>query len=468
MTSENCAKPQGRTLKMKHHKLFIFHLTAFVLLLQNSVVAVAAPTIQHWETGNGARVYFVPAPELPMVDIEVIFDAGGARDGDKGGIAQLTNGLLDQGAGKLNADQIAEHFENLGAQFGASSHRDMAVVSLRSLTDPQLLQPALETFALILREPTFPADSLERIRNQMLIALQGELQSPGAIANKAFYKALYGDHPYASPVLGTEDSLKALSRNEVVAYHKRYYVARNAVVAIVGALDRAATEKLVNSLMSGLSAGKAAPPLPNVAPLKEAQSIHIDYPSTQTHVLIGQPGMTRDDPDYFALYVGNHMLGGSGLVSRISEEVREKRGLSYSAYSYFTPMRDKGPYTLGLQTRNDQTEEAIKVLRETLQHFIDEGPTKKELKASKQNITGGFPLRISSNSKIVQNLAAIGFYNLPLDYLDTFNAHVEAVTIEQIRDAFKSHVHPDKMVTVTVGPSTDAGTNVSTDTSSAP
>ena len=382
----------------------------------------------------------------------MIFDAGSARDGDKGGLAQLTNSLLDQGAGKLNADEIADRFEGLGAQFGTSSYRDMAVTSLRSLTDPKLLQPALETYAEILHEPTFPADSFERVRNQMLIALQGQQQSPGDIADKAFYKALYGDHPYASPVLGTDESLKALRREDVIKFHHQYYVAHNAVIAIVGALDRTAAETLVNNLVKGLAAGDAPAPLPAVTPLTTARSIHIDYPSTQTHVLIGQPGMARGDPDYYVLYVGNHILGGSGLVSRISDEVREKRGLSYSAYSYFFPMRDEGPFILGLQTRNEKTAEAIDVMRETLQKFIEEGPTEKELKASKQNITGGFPLRISSNSKIVDNLSAIGFYNLPLDYLDTFNSRIEAVSIDQIKDAFTRRVHPDKMVTVTVGP----------------
>jgi len=437
------------------HKLYSLHLLFAVICLSIVPVSIyAAPAIQHWTTANGARVYFVPSPELPMVDVQVIFDAGGSRDGDKEGIAQLTNNMLDEGAGKLNADEIAERFENLGAQFGTSSHRDMAVTSLRSLTDPKLLQPALETYALILHDPTFPQDSFDRVRNQMLISLQAQQQSPGSIASKAFYKALYDDHPYASPILGTEDSLNELDRDDAIDFHKRYYVARNAVVAIVGALDRAGTEALVDTLVSALPAGEAPLPLPKVKPLTDAVSVHIDFPSTQTHVLIGQPGMTRDDPDYYPLYVGNHILGGSGLVSRISDEVREKRGLSYSAYSYFTPMRYKGPFTLGLQTRNEQTQEAISVMRETLQDFIDDGPTEKELKASKQNITGGFPLRISSNGKIADNLSSIGFYNLPLDYLDTFNDHVDAVTVEQIKAAFKNRVHPDKMVTVTVGPGT--------------
>jgi zinc protease len=161
--------------------------------------------------------------------------------------------------------------------------------------------------------------------------------------------------------------------------------------------------------------------------------------------------MRRGDPDYLPLYVGNHILGGSGLVSRISDEVREKRGLSYSAYSYFVPMRVAGPFTLGLQTRNENRAEALAVLRQTLARYVGEGPTDEELLAAKKNITGGFPLNIDSNSDILGYIAMIGFYGLPLDYLDTFNQRVEAVTAAQIRDAFARRVHPERMVTVTVG-----------------
>lgn len=414
-------------------------------------IAHAAPAIQHWQTSNGAAVYFVPAGELSMVDVQVVFDAGAARDGDRPGIAQLTSALLDDGAGALDADQIAERLEGLGAQLGTHSHRDMAVVSLRSLAQEEYLGPAVDTLALILRSPSFPAEALERERRRLLVALRSEQQSPGDLASKAFYRAIYRDHPYASHLLGTPESLQELKRSDVQSYHRRYYVARNAVVAVVGALDREGAEELAEALTARLPAGEPAAPLPAVPPLKEARRIHEDYPATQTHVLVGQPGMTRDDPDYFPLYVGNHVLGGSGLVSRISEEIREKRGLSYSAYSYFTPMQAEGPYTLGLQTRNEQTPQALRVLRETLEAFIQDGPTPEELEASKKNITGGFPLRLSSNRKIVNNLAMIGFYDLPLDYLDRFPERVEAVNLSEIRDAFQRRVHPERMVTVTVG-----------------
>lgn len=429
----------------------LFYVLLLALGLLFSFTVSANPEIQQWTTGNGARVYFVAAPELPMVDIRVVFDAGSARDDKRPGLAMLTNGMLEEGAGKLSADDIAARFDSLGTRISTSSERDMAVASLRSLTKPSLLDPAIDTFALLLSQPTVPADALERVRKQMLIGLQAEQQSPGDIARKAFYHTLYGSHPYGIHPSGTVASIKAMTRKDVLGFHHRYYVGRNAVVAIVGAVTRDEAAHLAEQAVGKLPAGEAAPALPPVSPLKQAAEKHFQYPSAQSHVLMGQPGVYRGDPDYFPLYVGNHILGGSGLVSRLSDEVREKRGLSYSVYSYFLPMRKKGPFVLGLQTRTASTAEALKVLRQTLDRFTKEGPTQEELQAAKKNITGGFPLKIDSNSDILGYIAMIGFYRLPLNYLDTFNRHIESVTTEQIRNAFARRVHPDKMVTITVG-----------------
>jgi zinc protease len=327
----------------------------------------------------------------------------------------------------------------------------MAVVSLRSLTDPELLAPALDTFATLLAQPDFPDTALERVRQQMLVALEQERQDPAAQARNAWYRAVYGDHPYAVPTLGTPESVNALTREQVVAFQRRFYVARNAVVAIVGDLDRGQAEALADQVIGGLPAGEPAPPLPPVAALSAPRSVTVAFPSAQTHVLVGQPGIDRGDPDYFPLYVGNHILGGGGFTSRLTREVRDDRGLSYSVYSAFVPMRARGPFLLGLQTRNDQAGEALTVLNGVLDKFVAEGPTAAELEAAKRNITGGFPLRIDSNANIVEYLALIGFYRLPLDYLDTFNDRVEAVTAAQVRAAFAHRVHPDRLVTVTVG-----------------
>jgi len=428
-----------------------------ILALFGSAAALAGPQIQHWTTANGARVYFVPAPELPMIDLRVIFDAGAARDGSDGGVALLTNALLAEGAGGMDANTIAERFESVGARFSSSAHRDMATVGLRSLSDPAYLEPALATLVAILTRPEFPRDAFKRERNRMLIGLQQRKQSPGAIADEAFYKAVFGDHPYAGQPSGSEETVKALTPDKLRAFYQRYYVGRNAVVAIVGDLDRAAAEALAERIIGQLPAGEPAPQLPLVKALAGPETVSIEHPSMQTHILVGAPGMTRDDPDYFPLYVGNHILGGSGLVARLSNEIREKRGLAYSAYSYFRPMRRKGPYTLGAQTRNESAAETLAVMREVLATFVTEGPSEEELEAAKKNITGGFPLRISSNKKIIDYIGMIGFYSLPLDYLDTFNAKVQAVTVADVKDAFQRRVHPDSMVTVLVGGEGRAG-----------
>ncbi len=426
-------------------------LLVLLSLLLVSSLSIAGPKIEQWKTKNGARVFYVNAPQLPIVDLRIVFDAGSARDADKPGLAALTNSLLDEGTGTLNADQVAEQFEGIGAQFGASSLRDMAVVSIRSLNDKVTLDKALDLFSNVVAKPTLPEESFQRNRKAMLVGLKVAKQRPNSIASKAYYKQVFGDHPYAIDGSGTEESLTAMKRQDVIDYHGRYYVANNAVIAIVGAVSRADAAKLAEKVTSRLAAGEAAATLPKVKPLTAATTKRIKHKSQQTHILVGQPGMHRGDPDYITLYVGNHVLGGSGLVSRLSEQVREQRGLAYSAYSYFSPMREDGPFTMGLQTKNSQADEALALLNKIIKEYVENGPTEQELKRSKQNITGGFALRVDSNKKIVEYIAMIGFYGLSLDYLDTFNDRVEAVTVEKIKDAFKRRIHPDKLVTIMVG-----------------
>ena len=424
-------------------------LGAGLLLLAGP--ALATPQIQTWQTSNGARVLFVAATELPMVDLRVVLDAGSARDGDKPGLASMTAAMLSQGARDWNADTIALRMENVGAELSSSADRDLFEVGIRSLTQPKALDTALETLAGILASPTFESDDLERLRQNTLIALRQEQESPRTVAQKALYRAVFGDHPYASDPSGTEASVRALTREDLAAFHRRHFTGANALVAIVGDLDRAAAETLAERVVAALPAGERPAPLPEVTELAEGAMERIAFPSSQTTVLAGQPGMRRGDPDYFALYLGNHILGGSGLVSLLMEEVREKRGLSYSTYSYFLPLAQPGPFLMGLQTRNDQADQAREVMIETLRRFVTEGPSEEELAAAKKNLTGGFPLRIASNSNIIGYLGVIGFYGLPLDYLDRFIERIESVDAAQIRDAFARRVHPDRLAIVTVG-----------------
>ena len=429
-------------------------LSAGLLLLlvwQFAGPALASPDIQHWQTAKGARVYFVPATELPMVDVNITFAAGSARDGEHAGAAHMTSILLDKGAAGMNADEIARRIESLGAQLSTDSARDMASVELRTLSDAAHLEPALAIMADVVGRPDFNKGDFERERERTVIGIRRSEQSPATVAGNEIFQLTYGEHPYASRPTGTEEDIRAITLDAVKDFYEKYYVARNAVIGIVGDLDRKQAEQLAEQVAAGLEAGERVVKLPSVPAPASGSLKRLAHPSTQSHVRMAAPGVHRGDPDYYTLYVGNHVLGGSGLVSRLSEEIREKRGLSYSVGSYFAPMEQDGPYLFSLQTRNDQVDEALEVMRDTLVKFVDKGPTEDELIASKKNITGGFALRIDSNSKILGYLVMIGFYDMPLDYLDTFNDRIEAVTREQIVDAYRRRVDPERMQTVIVG-----------------
>lgn len=428
-------------------------LIAATLLALASVNAFAALDIQHWKTDNGARVYFVETHQIPMVQFAVGFDAAGARDpADRYGLASLVNTLMDDGAGGMDEETVAEKLAAVGARYSGQSARDQSILELKVLSDPAYLDPAVDVFANIIGEPDFPAGALERERQRTLVGIEQSKQSPRDVAQRVFYTRLFPDHPYGHMPEGNADSVKRITRDDLVSFHERYYTGANAVIAIVGDLSRARAEQAAAKIVGLLPEGQAAAPLPEVGNREEGLSVHEQFPSQQSHLLLGQPGMSRGDPDYFPLYVGNHILGGSGLISRLSVEIREDRGLAYSVYSYFVPMQRRGPYVLGLQTKNSQAGNARRIALETVQRFIDEGPSADELEAAKNNITGGFPLRIDSNEQIANNLLNIAFYDLPLDYLDTYPDKVSAVSVEDIRDAFRRRVDPQQWVQVRVGP----------------
>jgi len=427
------------------------NIALFIISICLSSMSFAAPKIQHWMSDNGLAVYYVHVPELPMMDLRLTFDAGSARDGDKLGVAGMTVAMLDKGTKDFNADQIAEAFESVGAEFSAGSARDMAWISLRTLTLAEQQHSAMKTWLDVIKNASFPEKDFKRLVKQSLVGLEAEKQSPAAIASKAFYKNLYGNHPYANPQNGNEETIKAMHVEDLKAYYSRYFVAKNGQLAIVGSIDRSAAEALAKKVASVLPAGAKAPAIPTVKPLTESKVVRIEFPSSQSHVMIGQPGTKRGDKDYFALYLGNHGLGGSGFTSRLMKEVRVKRGLSYSVYSYFISMREQGPFLLGLQTKNSQVDEAVKVASDVVKNFQKNGPSEAQLQASKTNITGGFPLRTASNDDIIGYIAMIGFYGLPLDYLDTFTATIDKISRKDVIDAYTRRLHPDKFLTVIVG-----------------
>jgi zinc protease len=424
----------------------------FVLAASLAAPAAAILPIQHWQTSGGARVYFVENRDLPMLDLSVEFPAGAAYDRpEKSGTAAMVNRLLRAGADGMSEDEIARRIADVGAQLSARFDADRAGLQLRTLSSARERSEAIGLFARILSAPEFPQAVLEREKVRLIGALKEADTKPDTLAGLAFSRLLYREHPYAQRLSGEVATVERLAREDLVAFYQRHYAARYAVVALIGDVTRAQAEAIAEQVTRGLPRTQAPEPeLPPVAALPAGVTRVIEHPASQAHLLVGAPGMRRDDPDYFPLFVGNYVLGGGGFVSRITEEVRQKRGLAYSAYSYFSPLRREGPFVIGMQTRRDQAAEALEVVRATLADFVREGPSAEELEAAKKNIIGGFPLRIDSNRKIHEHLALIGFYRLPLTYLEDFVKNVERVTREDIRDAFRRRIDPARMVTVVV------------------
>ena len=414
-----------------------------------SPMASAVLPIEHWTTARGARVYFVRADTIPMLDVNIDFDAGARRDPpDRIGVAGFTAGLLGRGVEGLDEAALAERWADLGAVRGGGAGDDRASVSLRTLSSARERDAAIDLLARLVSRPTFPEAVLARERDRSIQSLRDALVRPEVIAQRTFSSLLYGSHPYAR--LQTPESVAAVQRDDLVAFHRAHYGARGAVVSLIGAISRVEAEAIAERLTRDLPEGQAPALLPAVLP-PPAVERRIAHPATQSHLLMGVPALTRDDPDYFPLLVGNYILGGGGFVSRLTHEVRERRGLSYSVYSALTPRLQAGPFVIGLQTRKEQTDEALQVVRATLAEFLSRGPTEDELKAAQQNLVGGFALRIDSNRKILDNLAGIGWYRLPIDELEQWTRRVEAVTAAQIREAFARKIHPDRLVTVVVG-----------------
>ncbi|ADV01168.1 insulinase family protein [Alicycliphilus denitrificans] len=418
--------------------------------------------IQHWTEPSGARVWLVESPAIPMVDVQVDFDAGARRDpAPQAGLAAAAALMSSKGVEAGGADEpaldendLGEAWADLGASLEAGAERDGLVFSLRSLTEPDLLERAARLAARQLGQPSFAQNVWQRERARWTAAIKEADTRPGTVATKAFAAAVYGGHPYGQRP--TAQTLANIEAADLQAFHARYLQACRARVSIVGALTRAQAQQLVQTLLSRLPAPPSAdcaplPAVPEVQPLEKAVQEDIPFASAQAHVLIGQPGFVRRDPDFLALLVGNHILGGGGFTSRLTNEVREKRGLSYSVGSSFSPGLNAGAFVVGLQTRPDQAAQAVRVTRDVLKRFVEEGPTEAELRAAKDNLIGGFALRIDSNRKLLANVVNIAWNGLPLDYLEHWTDRVQALTVADIRAAFQRKLQPARMVTVVVG-----------------
>ncbi len=426
-------------------------MRVLVLLLLFVSSAQAELDIKHWTTPEGAKVFFAQTKGLPILDIQLNFDAAASRDGDQFGLASLTSALFGTATQYHNEEQIINAFEAVGAQFSTSSLKDMSIVSLRTLTRQPILKKSLNIFTEVIAQPSFEQTYLTREKRQTLRAIEAAKQSPASVASLAFNQAVFSDHPYAHPKIGTQETISQISLKDIKRHYQQYYVAKNLTIALVGDISKVQAKQIARQISHGLNVGKKAKVNSIVLPLEQLQTIHIEFPSKQTHLLIGQAGINRSHPDYYPLYLGNHIFGGSGLTSILSDEIREKKGLAYSAYSYFTKMQSNGFFMMRMQTKNSQTKEAKKIAIRTLKYFITHPMTQQQLQDGKDNIIGGFALETASNANILTYLSIIGFYNLPLDYLSGFTDKIKGISAEDIQKSYKRLIDMDKLIVLSVG-----------------
>jgi zinc protease len=415
--------------------------------------------IDQLDSYKGAKAYLVQTKALPMVDIEVSIDAGDRYDpAGKSGLADMAAGLMNYGVKGdkeiLTEAQIADEIADLGANIGLSVGGERAILRIRSLSRKDLRDRAVKLAAAMLSTPTYDAKIVEREKQRTITSLQEAETKPEYVLERRFKKSVYGNYPLAdSPSV---KSVSAVSVSDLKQFHQQFYRGDRMIVSIVGDVDRAQANEIVQALLKQIPpSGQIIAKLPElqrspVEPLTQRE-IQIPFDSQQAHIAMGMTAIARSNPDYFPLLVGNYILGGGGFVSRLMSEVREKRGLAYSVFSYFAPGKDNGIFQAGLQTKNDQASQALEVMSSTIAQFIADGPTPSELVAAKANLVNGYPLRIDNNRKLLDNISSIAWNDLPLDTMDVWTKQVEAVTLEQVKAAFQKHLAMDRMKIVVLG-----------------
>jgi len=439
-------------------KMLTLSIASAIIVMSS---AWATPPIETLNLANNARAYLIQTKGLPIIDIEVTIDAGEQYDPpNKKGLAALTASLLSLGtqSGKsaLSEAAIADEIADLGASLSVAAGGERASLRIRSLSRADLRQRVVELGATILAHPSFEPKIVAREKQRLVAALLEAETKPEFILERRFKKVVYRDYPLGS--FATPQSIEQIQVSDLKQFHQLFYRRDRMTVNLVGDLSLLEATQIAQALILQLSpTGPTIPALPLLteSPIEPAtaRETQIAFDAQQTHIAMGMTAVPRNDPDYFPLLAGNYVLGGGGFVSRLMNEVREKRGLAYSVSSYFIPGKSNGIFQAGLQTRNDQAALALEVMRETITRFISEGPSSADLVAAKANLSNGFPLRIDSNRKLLDNLSSITWNNLPLDTLETWTKQLELVTVEQVRQAFQKHLAMNRMQTVVVGAS---------------
>lgn len=424
-----------------------------ILALAFSTAAQAGVDIQRWTTGNGTEVLLVEQHDNPIVDMQVNFKGAGSvfNPEGKSEVAEFTAALLTDGTEKLDEEAFNAAADDIAAQIDSSSGQESSAAVLRSLSRPETLKQAAGLLNQSLTHPRFDPAVFDRRQKEAVTALQQQETTPDYNAGRALTKLAYPDHPYGSGANITTESIRKVNLDDIRAFHRSHYGKDNAIVAIVGDINRKQADRLVKNVLNGLpersSAAKNVPPVQQ----QPAQRRDIPFAGEQAQVLLGMPLIKRHDPDYYALVAGNYILGGGGFDSRLMKVLRDRHGYTYGVHSTLEPATEAGMFTIGYSTQKKNTKDSLVQAQAVIKQFIEEGPTEEELAQAKANIIGSFPLRFDSNAKLVKYLSIIGHHNLPNDYLEAYPKAIGKLTVEQVKDAWQRRVKPEDLHIVVVG-----------------
>lgn len=424
---------------------------ALVLALGLMAAPARAVTIERVTSPGGIEAWLIQDHSIPILALEAAWRGGAALDpAGKVGLAHFLSGMLDEGAGPHESQAFQTKLEDMSARLSFEAGRDTFRARLKTLTESR--GPAFDLLKLALTQPRFDAEPLERTRSQILSSLAREAEDPDTVAARAWFAAAFAGHPYARPSNGRVEDVKGISAGDLRSAMGRLMARDNLIVGVVGDITPEALKPLLDSTFGALPAKTAArPAVSDVRPHKAGPAQVIRKTIPQSVAVFGLPGIKRDDPDWYTAFVMNYILGGGGFASRLMVEVREKRGLAYSVYSYLQPFEHAGVFFGGVSTENARVGQSLDLIREALKHLRDEGVTAEELANAKTYLTGSFPLQFDNSDRMAGLLVTMQIDRLGIDFLKRRNALIEAVTAKEIRRVATRLLDPNGLIVVVVG-----------------
>lgn len=431
-------------------------LAIMILAAASAAPAEARMQIQQVTSPGGIKAWLVESRQVPLVAMRFSFLGGATQDPDRmEGLANFVSGMLDEGAGDLKSIDFQERQEELAVRLSFEAGRDMFTGSFQTLT--RNLSEATELLRLAVTEPRFDAGAVDRIKKQILTGLKFDQNNPRSVASREWFKLAFKGHPYARPIKGNMESVRRIGRKDLREFVQNVFTRGTLKVAVVGDIDAETLGPMLDKVFGGLPAASDLRVIAEAKPPAGPQRKIIEMNVPQSVAVFGHAGFKRNDEDFIASYVLNYILGGGGFNSRLTEEVREKRGLAYSIYSYLSPYRRAAIYVGNVATETKSMALSLKVIQNELKRMADKGPTAQEFKYAKQYLTGSYALRFDTSSKIANQLLWIQIEDLGLDYIDTRNAKIEAVTLQDVRRVAKRLLKSDGLIVTIVGKPVGAG-----------